>query len=143
MAVFPDIPKPTVYRWMQQDDLPYEDCGGLTDCHISIEDTMRVKAAKRPGHPKKRDAERVGNRPVNYELGGPVRHLAWPQSHNGDPTMKSNNILIGLSILFFVLAAALSLVFGADVSLAAKIGFFVLGFGSGVTAGQWFARRSA
>ena len=57
--------------------------------------------------------------------------------------MKSNNVLIGLSILFFVLAAALSLVFGADVSLAAKIGFFVLGFGSGVTAGQWFARRSA
>jgi hypothetical protein len=57
--------------------------------------------------------------------------------------MKSNNILIGLSILFFVLAAAFSLVFWADVSLAAKIAFFVLGFGSGVTAGRWFARRGA
>ena len=57
--------------------------------------------------------------------------------------MKSNNILIGLSILFFVLAAALSLVFWADVSLVAKIAFFVLGFGSGVTAGQWYARRRA
>jgi hypothetical protein len=57
--------------------------------------------------------------------------------------MKSNNVLIGLSILFLVLAAALSLVFWADVSLAAKIGFFVLGFGSGVTAGHWFAKRSA
>jgi hypothetical protein len=57
--------------------------------------------------------------------------------------MKSNNMLIGLSILLFVLAAALSLVFWADVSLAAKIGLFVLGFGSGVKAGQWFARRSA
>ena len=57
--------------------------------------------------------------------------------------MKSNNILIGLSILFFVLAAAFSLVFWADVSLAVKIAFFVLGFGSGVTAGQWFARRGA
>ena len=57
--------------------------------------------------------------------------------------MKTNNILIGLSILFFVLAAAFSLVFWADVSLAPKIGFFVLGFGSGVTAGQWFARRGA
>jgi hypothetical protein len=57
--------------------------------------------------------------------------------------MKSNNILIGLSILFFLLAAALSLVLWADVSLAAKIAFFVLGFGSGVTAAQWFARRSA
>jgi hypothetical protein len=57
--------------------------------------------------------------------------------------MKSNNVLIGLSILFFVLAAAFALVFWADVSLVAKIGFFVLGFGCGVTAGQWFARRSA
>ncbi len=54
---------------MQQGNLPYEDYGGLTDRHISIEDTMRVKAAKRPGRPKKRDAERVRNRPVNYELG--------------------------------------------------------------------------
>ena len=57
--------------------------------------------------------------------------------------MKSNHYLISLSILFFVLAVAFSAVFWADVSLAAKIGFFVLGFGSGVTAGQWFARRSA
>jgi hypothetical protein len=56
--------------------------------------------------------------------------------------MKSNNYLIGLSILFFVLAAAFSLVFWAHVSLAAKIGLFILGFGSGVTAGQWIARRS-
>jgi len=57
--------------------------------------------------------------------------------------MKSNNTLMGLSILFFVLAAAFSLVFWADVSLAAKIALFVLGFGSGVTAGQGFARRGA
>ena len=57
--------------------------------------------------------------------------------------MKSNNYLIGLSILFFVLAAAFSVVFWADVSLAARTGFFSLGFGSGVTAGQWYARRSA
>lgn len=57
--------------------------------------------------------------------------------------MKSNNYLIGLSILFLVLAVAFSFVFWADIPLAAKIGFFVFGFGSGVTAGQWFARRSA
>ena len=57
--------------------------------------------------------------------------------------MKSNNVPIGISILFFVLAVAFALVLWADVSLVAKIGFFVLGFGSGVTAGQWFARRSA
>jgi hypothetical protein len=56
--------------------------------------------------------------------------------------MKSNHYLIGLSILFFALAAAFSVAFWADVSLAAKIGFFLLGFGSGVTAGQWFAGRS-
>ena len=61
----------------------------------------------------------------------------------GDLAMKSNSFLIGLSILFFVLAAALALVLWADASLAAKIGLFALGFGSGVTAGQWFARRSA
>jgi hypothetical protein len=63
--------------------------------------------------------------------------------YKGGFAMKSNNNLIGLSILFFALAAAFSAVFWADVSLAVKIGFFGLGFGSGVTAGQWFARRSA
>jgi hypothetical protein len=51
-AVFLDIPKPTLYRWMQRGELPYEDYGGLIDRHISIEDTMRVKAAKRPGRRK-------------------------------------------------------------------------------------------
>ena len=54
-------------------DLPYEDYCGLIGRPIGIEDTMRVKAAKRPGHPKKRDAERVRNRPVNYELGRQTR----------------------------------------------------------------------
>ena len=57
--------------------------------------------------------------------------------------MKSSSYLIGLSILFFVLAAAASLVFWPGVPLAAKIALFVFGFASGVTAGQWFARRSA
>jgi len=57
--------------------------------------------------------------------------------------MKSNNALLGLSIMFFVFAAAFSVIFWGDVSLVAKVAFFILGFGSGVTAGQWFARRSA
>jgi len=57
--------------------------------------------------------------------------------------MKSSSYLIGLSILFFIFAAAFSVVFWGDVSLAAKVGFFALGFGSGVTAGQWLAMRSA
>ena len=56
--------------------------------------------------------------------------------------MKSKNALIILSILFFVFAAAFSVLFWGDVPMAAKIGLFVFGFGSGVTAGQWFARRS-
>jgi dolichol kinase len=55
--------------------------------------------------------------------------------------MKSKNYL-GASILFFVFALVFSLLFWEDVSMAAKIGLFVLGFGSGVAAGQWFARRS-
>lgn len=56
--------------------------------------------------------------------------------------MKSTNYLMGLSILFLVFAIAFSVIFWAEVSLTAKIAFFVLGFGCGVTAGQWFARRS-
>ena len=56
--------------------------------------------------------------------------------------MKSVNYLIVLSILFLVIAGSVSVVFWGDISLAAKIGLFALGFGSGVTAGQWFARRS-
>ena len=67
VAVFLDIPKPTLYRWMQQGDLPYEDYGGLTDRHISIEDTMRVKAVKHLV--ARKNVINVRNRPVNYELG--------------------------------------------------------------------------
>jgi hypothetical protein len=55
VAVFLDIPKPTLYRWMQRGDLPNENYGGLTDRHISIEDAIRIKATKRPGRPEKRD----------------------------------------------------------------------------------------
>jgi len=56
--------------------------------------------------------------------------------------MKSNNYLIIMSIVFLVFAGVFSVVFWGDVSLVAKIGLFVLGFGSGVTAGHWLARRS-
>jgi hypothetical protein len=57
--------------------------------------------------------------------------------------MKSNNRLIGVSIMFFVFACALSVVIWKDASLAAKIGYFALGFGSGIAAGLWSARRNA
>ena len=56
--------------------------------------------------------------------------------------MKSNNYLIIMSIVFLVFAGVFSVVFWGDISLVAKIGLFVLGFGSGVTAGHWLARRS-
>jgi hypothetical protein len=56
--------------------------------------------------------------------------------------MKSSNTLIGLSIMFFVFAAAFSIIFWEDVSWGVKIAFFILGFGSGVTAGQWLSTRS-
>ncbi len=56
--------------------------------------------------------------------------------------MKSRNASIGLSILFLIIAAALSVVIWGDVSLAAKIDFFALGFGSGIAAGLWIAKRS-
>jgi hypothetical protein len=83
--------------------------------------------------------------------GEPFRWAARPEFwschdftiHKGGLAMKSNNYLIILSILFLVLAGGFSVVFWGDVSLVAKIGLFVLGFGSGVTAGQWFARRSS
>jgi len=63
--------------------------------------------------------------------------------NEGDIRMRSNKNLMGMSILFIVFAVVFSVVIWGDVSLAAKIGFFVLGFGSGVTAGQSFAKRSA
>jgi hypothetical protein len=56
---------------------------------------------------------------------------------------KSVNSLFVLSIMFFVIAVALSLVIWTDVSLAAKIGFFACGFASGVFAGQWLVKRNA
>ena len=56
--------------------------------------------------------------------------------------MKSSNTLLGLSIMFLVLAIAFSLVIWGNVSLPAKIAFFALGFGSGIAAGRWIAMRS-
>ena len=73
----------------------------------------------------------------------------WSLRSMTDPTnqrrldLKSPNALIGLSIMFSVIAAALSAVIWNDVSLIAKIGLFAFGFGSGVTAGRWLAERSA
>jgi len=56
--------------------------------------------------------------------------------------MKTKNTFLAVSILFFVLAVAFSLVFWQDVSLAATITYYACGFVSGILMGQWIARRS-
>ncbi len=55
--------------------------------------------------------------------------------------MKSNNSLLVSSLLFLVFAFAFSIVIWPDASLSAKIAFFAVGFGSGISAGLWLARR--
>lgn len=54
---------------------------------------------------------------------------------------KSINTLISLSIMFFIVAVALSLAIWSDVSWSAKIGLFANGFISGAFAGQWIVKR--
>jgi hypothetical protein len=56
--------------------------------------------------------------------------------------MKSNRRLIGVAFMFLALAAAFSVVIWQDTSLAAIIGLFALGFGSGMATGVSFAMRS-
>lgn len=55
--------------------------------------------------------------------------------------MGSGKNLLGLAIMFFVFAIVFSILFWFDVSTAAKIGMFVLGFGTGGTFGGWIASR--
>ena len=57
--------------------------------------------------------------------------------------MKSVRNQLALAIVFFVFAVALSLIFWSDVSLAAKIGMFALGFGSGISFAGWLTNRRA
>jgi hypothetical protein len=47
-----------------------------------------------------------------------------------------------VAFMFLALAAAFSVVIWQDISLAAIIGLFALGFGCGLTTGVSFARRS-
>ena len=55
--------------------------------------------------------------------------------------MKSNNMLVGIALLFLILAVATSVVIWGEVSLPVKIGMFAFGFGSGVAAGVLINRR--
>ena len=56
--------------------------------------------------------------------------------------MKSSRRLVGVALMFLALAVALSVVIWQETSLAAMVGLFALGFGCGMAAGVWFARRS-
>jgi hypothetical protein len=56
--------------------------------------------------------------------------------------MKSNNVLVGIALLFLALAAASSAVLWSEIASAAKIGMFAFGFGSGIAAGAMIVRRS-
>ncbi len=55
--------------------------------------------------------------------------------------MKSNNSLIIMAVLFLLFAAVSSVVIWADISTAAKIGFFAFGYGAGIPTGILIARR--
>ena len=59
----------------------------------------------------------------------------------GENVVKPGRNQLALAIAFFVFAAAFSVIFWGDVSLAAKIGMFVLGFGSGAAFRAWFSMR--
>ena len=63
-------------------------------------------------------------------------------NEKGKNIVKSKNNLVGMSLMFLVLAVSTSLAIWGDVSLAAKIGMFAFGFGSGVTLGGVLAMRS-
>ena len=55
--------------------------------------------------------------------------------------MKLKNAHIAISLTFLLIAVAVSVVIWPDMSSAVKIAFFAFGYGSGVTAGAWVARR--
>ena len=55
--------------------------------------------------------------------------------------MKSNNMLVGIALLFLILAVATSVVIWNEVSSPVKIGMFAFGFGSGVAIGVLINRR--
>jgi hypothetical protein len=57
--------------------------------------------------------------------------------------MSAGKNLIAIAVLFFVFAAVFSTIFWADVSAAAKVGMFALGFGSGSAFGGWLLTQNA
>ena len=56
--------------------------------------------------------------------------------------MKSNNTLIGIALLFLVMAVSSSITLWGDVSSPVKIGMFAFGFSAGIAVGTLITRRS-
>ena len=56
--------------------------------------------------------------------------------------MKSNNALIGMALLFLIIAVSSSITLWGDVSSPVKIGMFASGFAAGIAVGTLIARRS-
>ncbi|MBN2104236.1 hypothetical protein JW835_09380 [bacterium] len=57
--------------------------------------------------------------------------------------MVKQKSFIAIAVLFFIFAAAFSVVLWPDVSAAAKIAFFATGVGCGVGIGQYFGRQKS
>jgi tellurite resistance protein TehA-like permease len=56
--------------------------------------------------------------------------------------MKSNNALIGIALLFLIMAVASSITLWSGVSSPVKIGMYAFGFATGIAVGTLIARRS-
>jgi len=56
--------------------------------------------------------------------------------------MKSNNSLIGIALLFLIMAVSSSVTLWGDVSSPVKIGMYAFGFATGIAVGTLIARRS-
>jgi len=56
--------------------------------------------------------------------------------------MKSNNSLIGIALLFLVMAVSSSVTLWGDVSSPVKIGMYAFGFATGVAVGTLITRRT-
>ena len=57
--------------------------------------------------------------------------------------MKSNNALIGMALLFLIIAVSTSITLWGDVSSPVKIGMFACGFSAGIAVGTLIARRKS
>jgi len=55
--------------------------------------------------------------------------------------MKSNNILVGMALLFLACATLASALVWTDISFSVKVGMYAFGFSSGVAAGALIVKR--